>query len=420
VSAAPRADASEVVGARLAAALGADRVATHAPLALEGARVELSVRPQSAEECAAALRELAAARTPVLVRGSGSRLEAANAPCRARVLLDMRALRAAPELDLDEGVARFAAGTKLAEIEALLEPTLWRLPLDPPEPGSTLGGALASAALGPRFGSPRDVVLGLSFALASGALAKSGGRVVKNVTGYDLNKLLVGSRGELAVITAAWLRLRPRPEHTELWIAPAPQDGALALAAARAYSARVAALVDASLAPAACALVAAPRAFVVELAGDAAAVAIDRSALASRLGAVPAASGVLAELRAAQAAGPARLRVAVLPSAVGALQAALAASGARTLALPGRGVVWAVFKEDAAEDVDAFATHLDAVRAATRAAAGVWCVEAAPAALRAGREVCGDPGDTLALQRAVKRSYDPDGILNPGRGLGES
>jgi FAD/FMN-containing dehydrogenase len=50
----------------------------------------------------------------------------------------------------------------------------------------------------------------------------------------------------------------------------------------------------------------------------------------------------------------------------------------------------------------------------------VWCVEAAPVGLRAGREVCGEPGGTLALQRAVKRSYDPDGILNPGRGLGES
>ena len=404
---------------QLARELGAP-LERHAPLALEGAALVATLRPRSAEECAAALGALARAGVSALITGGGTRLAGANAPCSASVRIEMAGLRGASELDLDEGVARFAAGTKLAEIDEQLAGSIWQLPLDPPGDGATLGGALASAALGPRFGHPRDSVLGLGIALASGELVKSGGRVVKNVTGYDLNKLFVGSNGSLGVITSAWLRLRPRPERVDVLVAPAPPDSALALAAARSFSARTAALLDASLAPSLGAAVGASRAFVLELAGDDAAVAADRAAFAAKLGASDAPAEAVAEVRAAQASGAIRFRVASLPSETEAVRGALCAAGASTLVYPARGLVYARFDAKPNADVGAFAAQLAAVASAAQRAAGAWRVEAAPAELRSGREVLGTRDGTLALQRALKRAYDPRGILNPGRGFGEA
>lgn len=386
----------------------------HAPLALEGARLEATLRPRSAAECAGVLGALARASVAALITGSGTRLEGANAPCSARVRLDATALRDAPEIDLDEGVARFGAGVPLAEIEAALAGSIWQLPLDPPGEGGTLGGALAAAVLGPRFGHPRDIVLGLGLALANGECVKSGGRVVKNVTGYDLNKLFVGSSGSLGVITSAWLRLKPRPERIDTLLAPAPRESALALAAARAPSARVAALLDPALVPALCALLGGARAFVLELAGDDAAVAADRAALAGPLAAIDAPANAVELVRAVQGGGAVRFRVAALPGELSALCGALAAAGASTLGFPARGIAYARFEASAS----AFGAQCAAVAAAAEAARGAWRLEVAPLALRVGRDLLGVEAGTAALQRALERVYDPQRILNPGRGIG--
>jgi len=386
----------------------------HAPLALEGGQLEATLRPRSALECAAMLGALARANVGALITGGGTRLAAANAPCTARVRLDTTALREPAELDLDEGVARFGAGEPLAEIEARLAGSIWQLPLDPPGTATTLGGALAAAALGPRFGHPRDFVLGLGLALANGELVKSGGRVVKNVTGYDLNKLFVGSNGALGVITSAWLRLRPRPERIDALLAPAPGDPALALAAARASTARAAALLDSALAGALG--TGGGRVFVLELAGDEAAVAADRALFAAKLGASDAAEDAVALVRGAQGGGEVRFRIAALPSEVEALRGALSAAGASTLVYPARGLVYALF----AARESAFPAQLAAVAAAATRANGTWRLEAAPLALRAGHEVLGQPDATIPLQRAIKRAYDPQRILNPGRAFGEA
>jgi FAD/FMN-containing dehydrogenase len=240
--------------------------------------------------------------------------------------------------------------------------------------------------------------------------------VVKNVTGYDLTKLFVGSNGTLGVITSAWLRLRPRPERTDVLIAPAPADASLALAAARAPSARVAALLDAPLAPALSRAVGGGRACVLELAGDVAVVAADRAAFAAKLGATDAPESAVALVRAAQGGGEVCFRLAALPSEVESVRAALCAAGAAALVYPARGLVYAQF----AAHEPAFPAQLAAVSAAAQRAGGAWRLETAPLALRSGREVLGERDATLALQRALKRAYDPQGILNPGRGFGEA
>jgi glycolate oxidase FAD binding subunit len=405
---------------RLLSVLGPDSVFPHEPRAVEGAKLEATLRPNGGEALATALRLLSEEALSALVRGGGTRLGTANAPCRARVLLETKGLAEPAEIDTEEGVARLPAGARLSALRAALAGSGWELPLDPPGREATLGGALAAAAQGPRFGSPRDVVLGLGVALASGERIRCGGRVVKNVTGYDLAKLFVGSYGTLGVIEWAWLRLRPLPEETRVCVAPLAADeeaDAAALAAARRPTVRVAASVDAALLPGP-APDAAPRALVIELAGDAAAVAQDAAALASTLGAAPGDGAVLDALGEAQGAGPLRVRIAALPSGLGAAADALRDGAGAVLAYPARGLVWARFALEGPEDERSVARALRAANEAARRAGGACLIEASPVAAREGREVFGGTAATLALERAIKRQYDPAGILNPGRFVG--
>jgi glycolate oxidase FAD binding subunit len=405
---------------KLLAELGADVVFLHEPRGLEGASLEATLRPRGGAQLAAALRLLSEQRMPALLRGGGTRLATANAPCRARVLLETQRLGEPVEIDAEEGVAKLPAGAKVSALREALAGSGWELPLDPPGRAATLGGALASAAQGPRFGSPRDVVLGLGVVLASGERVRCGGRVVKNVTGYDLAKLFVGSYGTLGVIEWAWLRLRPVPEETRVCVAllePGAEADAAALAASRRPTARAAAIVDAALGA-----VPVPdgvaRALVLELAGDAAAVERDAAALAGALGATRGEAEAIDALRETQGAGPLRARIAALPSALPAAAQGLRAAGGALLCYPARGLLWARFDLAGPDDERSVAHALAAVTEAARSAGGSALLEASPAAAREGREVFGGTSATLALERAVKRQYDPDGILNPGRFAG--
>ena len=406
--------------ARLAEGLGREQVFAHEPRSVEGARLEATLRPASGEALAEALRVLGEEALPALVRGGGSRLACANAPCRARVLLETGALAFPPEIDAEEGVARVAAGSRLASLREALAGTGLELPLDPPGRDATLGGALAAAAVGPRFDQPRDAVLGLGVALASGERIRCGGRVVKNVTGYDLAKLFVGSFGTLGVIEWAWLRLRPAPEATRVCVAPLGLDAehdAAALAAARRPSVRAAALVDAKLLAEA-APGEAPRWLVVELAGDAGAVAADAEALAHDHGALHAEASVLERVREAQGEGALRVRVAALPTRLPAAALLLREAGGELLAYPARGLLWARFPLEGPSDERGVDRALRAATAAAADASGARRIEEAPLPARAGREVFGGASSALALERAVKRQFDPAGLLNPGRFVG--
>jgi glycolate oxidase FAD binding subunit len=368
------------------------------------------------------------------VRGGGSRLACGNPLRGADALLSTERLARVVELDADEGVVCAEAGVPLAALREAVRPTGWELPLDPPGPASTVGGALAAAAPGPRFSQPRDAVLGIEVALADGSLARSGGRVVKNVTGYDLPKLFTGSFGSLGVIASAWLRLRPRPERCAVFAAPLGEAAAeRALEAARRPTARAALAIDAPLAAALGGAIPHGPLFLAELAGDAGAVERDALWLADALGAAPAADAALERARellgGATPEGVARadvlVRVAVVPTRVAAAAAALRAAGADVVAQPARGLVHArlalagdeAAAAEGASNIRA-AGLLDAARAAAAAGSGTLRVEAAPLALRRRLDVFGDPGPRLALLRRLKAAFDPAGLLNPGRFAG--
>jgi glycolate oxidase FAD binding subunit len=425
---APPLDAADQEALRKAAGDGA--LEAHAPIEVDGAPLAWTLRPPDAEALARALRVLTERGLPAVVRGGGSRLGLGNPPRGARLLLATDGLAGVVELDAAEGVLCARAGTPLAALREALDGTAWELPFDPPGAGTTLGGVLATAAIGPRhagYGRPRDVVLGIEAVLGDGLRARAGGRVVKNVTGYDLTRLQVGGLGSLGVLASAWLRLRPRPARSEVLsasLAPGAEALTEGLAAARLSAVRAAALVDPSLAPALepSRGVGEGWLLLVELAGDEAAVACDARELAARWGAAQASPGAIARLRALQGEtfGPVglRFRLAVLPDRLDPVTERLARAGAALLAYPGSGLVYARFALDLELDAAGVDGAWRAAREAARAGDGVAVLEAAPPWAKSARDVFGDPLEAAPLLRALKQRFDPAGVLNPGRGPG--
>jgi glycolate oxidase FAD binding subunit len=403
------------LAAGLRAAAGESALEEHAPREVDGVRIGATLRPPDAEALARSLACLGRSGAAALVRGAGTGLALGNPPRDAAVFLSTERLAGVGDFDPDEGVCRARAGTPLAALRAEVEAGGWELPFDPPADGATLGGTLAAAALGPRvqgYGMPRDLVLGLEVSLATGERTHCGGRVVKNVTGYDLNKLYTGCLGSLGVIEAAWLRLRPLPAETRVLEAEAGgcEGWRAGVAAARRWSARAVALLDSG----------AGDRLVVELAGDGALVERDGAWLAQEHGAQPADGGALDAVRRRQRETPGdkglRFRIAGLVSQLGEVLALLGDAGARTLAYPGLGLVYAGF--EVGGDGDAAARAFDAAGRAARVGRGSWILEAGPVSAKRGRDVFGEAPGALPLMRAMKERFDPHGVLNPGRFMG--
>ena len=157
---------------------------------------------------AAAGHELA-----VVPRGGGSRLGWGTPPSRCDLVIDMSRMAEVLEHAAGDLVARVQAGARMGDVAAVLAQAGQEIALDVPG-DATVGGVVASGLAGPRrlrYGTPRDLLIGITIVRADGTVAKSGGKVVKNVAGYDLGKLFAGSAGTLGLITEATFRLHPLP-----------------------------------------------------------------------------------------------------------------------------------------------------------------------------------------------------------------
>jgi len=181
-----------------------------------GEPLPAAVFPTTLEHLAAAIATAHQERWSVLVCGGGSKLSWGKPARGLQLLVSTQELTEPCERAVGDLTATAAAGMKLADLQAQLRPSGQFLPLDPAYPeAATLGGIVATADAGSwrqRYGGPRDLLLGLSFVRADGAIAKAGGRVVKNVAGYDLMKLLTGSYGSLGAIAQLTFRTYPLPE----------------------------------------------------------------------------------------------------------------------------------------------------------------------------------------------------------------
>ncbi len=389
-----------------------------------------SEAPGSEEAVAAAVASAYAAREPVLVEGRGTKRGMLR-PVQAARTLSTRNLAGITLHSPQELIIAAQAGTTVAEVEAKLAEAGQHLIAEPPdfsgllgEGQATLGGVVAANLSGPRrvaWGAMRDHVMGVRFVNGAGEVLRSGGRVLKNVTGLDLCKLLSGSHGTLGVLTEITLKVLPAPELT----------GTLALAGLDARQG-VAVLAAGLRSPfgvsGAAWLPAEAAARAPELAGMQGGVALVRiedfaPSVTYRLGKLRAQLGgevlddaasraLWRRVRDAEVLSPAPedavWRVSVRPSAGPAVAAALEGNGTRLFLDWGGGLAWIAGPATAA-------MH-GAVRGAAQAHGGTWTVMRASESMRAAVDVVPPEVAALArITRRVKGALDPAGILNPGR-----
>src|SRR5882762_5130872 len=186
--------------------------------AVGGARPSLVVEAGNEQELARILKLANAAGLALIPRGGGTKLEWGNRPTNADVILSTVRMHRVIEHAWADLTVSVEAGCTIAKLQETVAKHKQRLALDALWPEqATVGGVLStndSGALRLRFGSLRDLVIGVTVALADGTVASSGGKVVKNVAGYDLPKLVTGAFGTLGVITRAIFRLHPLPQET--------------------------------------------------------------------------------------------------------------------------------------------------------------------------------------------------------------
>jgi glycolate oxidase FAD binding subunit len=215
------------IAEQLTSQLGADGVSIDPGLLsaykVDGRVADLLCRPASAAEVSAALRICAEAQATVVPWGGGTAMALGNTLRRVDIVMDVKKLDRMMEHDPANLTATLQSGMTIGAAQSALAAHKQFIPFDPPFPElATVGGIIAANLNGPRrscYGSVRDLVIGMKVTLISGEQIKAGGKVVKNVAGYDMCKLFVGSLGTLGIITEATLRLAPVPESAATLIA---------------------------------------------------------------------------------------------------------------------------------------------------------------------------------------------------------
>jgi glycolate oxidase FAD binding subunit len=346
--------------------------------------------------------------------GGRTRLELGTAPEGRFGVLDLtRALDGEIEHEADDLTVQAPATATIGQINAVLTRRGQWLPLDPPlAERATIGGVLAVGAGGPlraRFGLPRDFLLGATTLRADGELVKAGGRVVKNVTGYDLLRLWCGSLGTLGVFTAVALRVYPRQETVRLVADVEAVEDAIALPT-KLYLADVRAEVA-----------------DVRATGQGWRVFTQVPVAAARL-----ARSILAESRAVEGdeeytacrdlgwrdEDAVTVRVATTTDRVAAVLTMLGGGAASGLvARPVAGAVTASWRDGAISADDA-AALLGRLRSLVAPEGGSAMVERMPDEWRGTVEPWGPEPETVGLMRGVKAQYDPEGRFNRGRFVG--
>jgi glycolate oxidase FAD binding subunit len=395
-------------------------------------------RPGSEAEAAAVLRAAAGSELAVVARGTGTRLDWGLPPRRCELIVDTSALDAVLEHEAGDLVAQVQAGARLEHVAATLARAGQRLALDPPgaASGGTIGGLLATAVAGPlrlRYGTPRDLLIGITVVRPDGQLTKAGGKVVKNVAGYDLGKLYTGSYGTLGLIVAATFRLHPLPA-AAAWVTLdcGGDDPAQAAAGALATA------LDSPLAPVAAEIDrlgrAAPLRAGILLEGDPDGVRERATGLRDLLGAPATVSEEAPDWWGRGAAADrdgTLVRIGFwtgrLPEVLAAVDAAATAAGVDPPVGGSAAAGVLHVAVPAAADPAAAASFVTGLRAALAGpaasdgdappATGSVVVLHAPPEVRAAVDVWG-PVPSGGLMRAVKDQFDPGHRMAPGRFAG--
>ena len=409
------------------------------PYVVEGRTPEAAVFPGTVDEVRAIVALAAEADVPVIAWGGGTASAAGMPAPRAGLVLGLRRLDRILEHEPGDLTVTVEAGRTIADLQSALRERGQWLSLDPPDADrATIGGVIATNASGPRrhlYGTARDVVIGVTVVTADGTLVRGGGKVVKNVAGYDLPKLFVGSCGTLGVIVEVTVKLRPCPDDERLVALPFERlkdaGAAVRVVMGSDLIPAVVELLDGE-ALRALGMVGAPAALIVGFDGVAEQVAwqveeLGRVVHGERPRAV--ASDMWARLSGAAAAAfatpAAVMRLCVLPTQVadvmeqGGEVARARGLGSAWSAHAGVGVVTgALGPGESARGIDAVADVLGEWRGIARACAGYAVLDSAPLAVKDAVGVWDDAGGAGRIMQRIKHELDPRNILNPGRFVG--
>jgi glycolate oxidase FAD binding subunit len=396
-----------------------------------------TLKPSDADDVREAVAWAASAKAPLEVVGAGTKRELGHRVETGHVL-DLSGLGGVVDYEPEELVLVAHAGTPVAEIEGLLRQKNQQLAFEPPDLGplfgasaerATIAGVLACNLSGPRrirAGAARDSFLGLEAVTGRGEAVRAGARVVKNVTGYDVTKLIAGSYGTLAALTEVAVKVLPMPEKTRtvLVFGLDPVGATAALGEALSSPQEVSAAAFLPAAVAACSGVS----YVANAGTSVAAVRVEgppasTAARLESLRGILSRHGEVEELHsmnsinlwrevrdvASLLAGDMVWRLSVPPAAGGGVLAELTAGGRLAGFLDwGGGLVWLAGPADEA--------LAQTVRASAGTAGGHATLMKVPAPLKETVPLFHpQPDERFRLTRRIKKGFDPFGVLNPGR-----
>ena len=450
------------LGEQLASLLGGSAVLPGDGYEVDGLTPQAVVRPVDRLQLAEVLQWASSEGVGILPRGGGTRTWLGNVPRKADVVLDLGAFNRVLDYQPADMTATVEAGVNLASLQEHLAPGGEFVPLETAQASrSTVGGILSVGAGGPlsyAYGLPREWLIGIGVISAQGVSTKAGGKVVKNVTGYDLNKLYTGSLGTLGVIVEASFKLLPNNPHSGMLLASFPSLAA-SISAGRK-------LLQSPAAPMGCHSVTSGVSRrlqdSVQAASQDLGLGEEETALSfafyagraqatkrrmDEAAALLLAEGANAVQRIDDSAAVGMLRwftdapAEISPSSVLVIKASVQSkSAARTSAEcgeilvsgekpelmtdPGFGSIrlfWPRSAEETMGRADTEQPILDAVQQTRQIASrygGTAVVEHCPLPVKRQIDVWGDAPDSMAVMQGIKDRFDPNGILNPGRFLG--
>ncbi len=396
--------------------------------------------PHSARELAEIVREASVTKQAIYPRGGGTFMDLGSSPTREGVIVDVSSLNRVVDFPAGDMTVTVEAGVTFGELDGLLRAKGLRVPVEVPHSErATVGGAIATNVSGPRrfaWGTFRDCVIGSVVVNGAGREISAGGRVVKNVAGYDLSKLHVGALGTLGILSQVTFKLRPRAAESGIVALSCPSSrlGDLLDHVHRSRTRPVSTdVVSAAacrgLGVAATGLPTGDVCLLVGFEGNEQCVrwqlqqlqneiAEGASVLWHRLG--PEADVLWQALTdfAPPAEDAVVLRARLRPSSVGALLRALAgeATQLRFLGHAGNGIVTAIV--DVRHGLEAVRQCRERLARLTAADGGGVVVWRCPPPWKATLPVWGEPPESLWLMRRIKERFDPANILNPGRFVG--
>jgi glycolate oxidase FAD binding subunit len=427
----------EALSARLASDLGAGSVECNpsslASYAVDGKVPTLLCLPSAPEQASSILRICAEAQASVIPWGGGTSMALGNLPRRVDVVIRLEKLNSLIEHDAANLTATAEAGMRVGSFQENLRQRRQFLPVDPPHPSrATIGGVVAANSNGPRrmaHGGLRDLVIGMKMVLATGEQIKAGGKVVKNVAGYDVCKLFVGSLGTLGIITELTFRVAPLPERAASFFVSGSLEQCTCFVDKLHSSPLLPAAVtilspDAAKAPGYSRQTTSVLTWVEGFEEAVTRHVRDLKEIARQLGLTSeefrdeSHQRLWEEIENFGMNGEGILYRITTPSGSVAdvlsvvNQWGMSEKPIRYIAHAATGTIWLLLDADPSS-IEWF-PRLAALAENHR---GHAAIAAAPPGLKEGIDVWGQPPPSISLMREIKRQFDPHGILNPGRFL---